>query len=311
MPTNLKTVIPMVAVAALGAFEHAWSRQDEPPAKTEPATAPQALEPPVSLLAGPSIAAESEPGKSLVERDFNGALVRLETRPEVAAVRLLTLDAEQQRSIDALISARTSGVRELTFDHLDLFLAVQSARQSGAIGPGAGGRPSTDIASKIRELRSLAAPLLDPPLVEQIAVALPLGQRDAYRAVVKEYADALIAEGAGERGMGEGAPRPRQTDSAFASQRLEFNQLLREMARSLSAVVAERREQFDALIATVNATPEQTMRIQTILRETAGQPGKPATLEERAATARKIMDVLTPEQRVLLRAARQQQSPSP
>lgn len=300
------TVLPMLASSPMMA---------EPPATTAP-EAP--------ILAGPDAGPTESASKTLVERDFGGGLVRLEVRPERAAVDLLSLTAEQRKTVDAFFDARGEAVASLLFEHLDLFLELQSARQSGTIGPGADRIAQRETAPKLRELRSVAAPLIEPPLADQVAVLLPGDQTTMFRRLVSEYTAALAAEANRDAGMTEDRPKPDSTPTTTRrrpagaengepragmgsefERRYEFSQLLREMARSLSAVVDARREQTAELLATVQATPEQAERIQRILRESSDTPGKPANAEQRAATARRIMDVLSPEQRQLLRESRQ------
>jgi hypothetical protein len=97
--------------------------------------------------------------------------------------------------------------------------------------------------------------------------------------------------GGGEGGMG-GAR------GEFAAQRMELNQTLREIGRSLRAVVDERKDRADSILKAANATPEQEAQIRAIFREMGakGAAGTPSE-QERGAAMRKVLDVLTPEQR--------------
>ena len=76
--------------------------------------------------------------------------------------------------------------------------------------------------------------------------------------------------------------------------------LLREMGRSLGALVNERRERTAALIQAVDATPEQAEKIEKIFRSQT-QGAQTRTPESRGRIMREILELLTPEQRVKAR----------
>jgi DNA-binding MarR family transcriptional regulator len=260
-------------------------------------------------LAGPKVDKPSGE-KSIIERNFDGSLARLEVRPEQATVDLLTLTPEQKQAVAGLFERRAKEVSKILYDHFDTFLAVQAARQGGAMR-----RPDNkerdELAVKMRELRDAAddAGLIRPPLEEQVAAALPEEQRAEFRRIVDEYMVAMEEQAQRDMGgYGQGAfTRPGNPTAdgprrgPNVRERAEMNLLLREVARTLGAQVQERKEQTEALLKAVEATPEQAAKIQAILRE-AGEKnrGRPSP-EQRAEVFRKILDVLTPEQRDLAR----------
>jgi hypothetical protein len=84
---------------------------------------------------------------------------------------------------------------------------------------------------------------------------------------------------------------------------MEVNLLLREMGRSLQSTIKERRERFEELLRIVDATPEQQAKLQAIVQEKPKNGLRP-TAEEREERERKIMEVLTPDQRRKLLDAR-------
>lgn len=246
---------------------------------------------PADVLRGPS-AAEAPAKRSIVMRDGTGALQPLDTRPEQAAVEVLGLKPQERSAVDRVFAEHAAAVHALLFENLALFTRIQSARQSGdreAVGP------------MLRALEPSARPLLDPPLGDRVAGALPEDRREEFRGLVREYAGALAEFEAQSRGgrmddakrpAREGAPGP------FAARRFEMNQLLREMARTLRTVTEERKARTEEILRQVEATPEQEATIRAIVRE-AGEVsgGKPPSAEQRRETFRRILDVLTPEQR--------------
>jgi hypothetical protein len=219
---------------------------------------------------------------------------------------LLALSADQRAKVDELVASRAADVSAALHDNMDLFLEIQAARQGNDF---AGARPL------MRQLRQKVTSLIDPPLSEQVAEQLPQASREEFTRLVSEYTQALAAEESAGRNPAASGPdsdrtqrrqtatRPGSTIGAAAGARYELNQLVREMARTLSSIVSERRERTEALITAVEATPEQQARIEAILRQmaeqnrTAGNTGAstPAA-ERRAESISQIMTLLAPEQ---------------
>ncbi len=287
------------------------------PSKTSSPKAPEKSKAPTSpddqALAGPKVDRPASE-KTNVERTYDGTLVRLETRPEQAAIALLTLTDDQKQPINKLFEDRATKLSNVLFDNLDTFLAVPAAGQAG------GGRPSNDpkdreeIAGKMRELHKAGAEagLIEPPLIDQVAKLLPQEQTPEFRRLVAEYMTALEQQaqkdfGANPQGSfsrpGNPTPDgPRARRPQRSTKRVQMNLFIRELARTLGAVVQERKEQADALYKAVDATPEQQAQIQKLIRDSAEKnKGKRPTPEQRAETFKKIMDLLTPEQRELAR----------
>lgn len=272
-------------------------------------------------LAGPSVDVATKP--SLVKRDFEGKLTRLETRPEAAAVELLTLAPEQRTRVDEVFQRRSADVERITTENIELFLKLQASRQGG---------DRQEMMTLMRDFRVVAEPLLKPSLFNQVRDVLPQDQRAEFARLVDEYIVALAAEpdpmgGMGmqrgqRRGIGgdaareaEGQPAPDpDTDTrmgdgpkegarngppsgAPARRRVEMNLLIREMARGFGDMVEERREHTDEMLKAISATEEQEAKIRTILREAAEAKSGKLTSEQRSEQFRRIMQELTPEQR--------------
>jgi hypothetical protein len=248
-------------------------------------------EPPAdeALLAGPSVV-ETTPTPTLVKRDMSGNLEILDRRPEIAAVDLLGLTPQERAPIDEMLTQRAAAVSSLLRDHYPLFLKLQGARQ-GRAGP-------MEMAPLIQEFRPLASDLLEPPLADRITPMLPDAKRPVFRNLIDEYLAAWSDNMARERSDGMGPARATPAGGPQSGQRTEIGLLLREIARTLAATVEQRREQTDALLKRVQATPEQEAKIRAILR---GAGGPDATEESRRDVRRRIAEVLTAEQRSLLR----------
>ena len=169
-----------------------------------------------------------------------------------------------------------------------------------------GQRLRQEIREKMLALREKAKDLIVPPLVDQIASHLSSENQQKLRSAVDEFYRSNPAPNSPRPGGSLAAPRSREPGVPLRpreEQRIETQQLLRELGRSLRSIVDERRSRFDELVKAVEPTPEQESKIQSILRDqgVAGQL-KPTTAQ-RSESFRKIMDVLTPAQRQKLREA--------
>ena len=76
-----------------------------------------------NALSGPKVASQA-PKATLVEKDGTGKLVRLEQRPEQAALELLGLTTEERKKPDELLIKRASVVSRLLADHRELFQKI-------------------------------------------------------------------------------------------------------------------------------------------------------------------------------------------
>lgn len=277
--------ITPVVITALAACVSAQETAQPPAPAREPA-----------LLSGPRVEAK-ESRATLIKRDFNGKLTRLDDRPEHAALALLNLTAEERKPADAVLDARSVKVAKVLSDHIDLFTKIQNARQ--------GGGKAEEMRPLLREMHDAAGDLLDPPLRTKVAEALPEAKRAEFARIVEEYITALASEEApGGKPAADDQPMtdtPRRRAGAAtgpgAAARIELNLLLRELGRELNSVVTTRREQTEAFLRAIDATPEQADKIQKIFREQGAQAGLHPTREQRAETMRKVFEVLTPEQR--------------
>ena len=83
----------------------------------------------------------------------------------------------------------------------------------------------------------------------------------------------------------------------MALRRVVTTLLVAEMARGVRAMADERHGRLDEIIRVVEPTPEQEVKIQVIVCE----GGELATLnpsqEQRADKLRRVIEILTPEQR--------------
>ncbi len=317
-------VVSACVLTLLAGAAHA--RQSAPPAPPAPPPSPTTPSPSIQpapsqdVLRGPKVEDHSLEHATLVKRDFSGALARLETRPEIAAVDLLGLSKEERAPVDAVLADRAAKISAFTLGHYDLLIKLQAARQ---------GRARQELAGLMRDVRTEAGELFSVSLADQVAAALPEPRREKFREMVEEYVKALAVElenedraaAPGSRGRSPASPaKPADTPgshqsregaepmqdagrgakrepSAMSIRRVQGQLFVREMARSFGSFVEDRREHADALLKAVEATPEQENKIRGMLREFAAETSFKPTPQQRAELWGKIMKELTPEQR--------------
>ncbi len=268
-------------------------------------------------LAGPKIATKEADKRTIVRRDFQGKLERLEERPEIAAVRMLPLDEATRAKVDAIIAERAVVVSQITLENYETFLKMQGAFQGG---PPTTAEARRERVAMVRELREVAKPLFEPAFADTLAQALPPASGSELRSMVTEYREALIASEAGNRGeqaaMGDemtgeradsaDAKRPQEGRRAARAERArqaiddqvyEVRQVGREMARSFQNFVADRQQKGEELYTLAEVTPEQRAKIDAILRADGEGAALMPTDAQRRERFQRILGVLTPEQR--------------
>lgn len=276
-------------------------------------------------LAGPKTSVAAPARLTIVKRDFQGRLEQLDERPEVAAVRLLTLDDPTRAKVDALLSERADVVASLATEHYSEIFKLQSELQVQS----AGGAISRDARRARREillqLREIAKPLLTPPLVETLASALPESQATQLRYMVKDYRDAAIASESNARSAGtqqsatDNAADPaadtmmkddpatpavsrKQPAGARLREQIEgqiYDLRLagREVNRAFQTFIADKQEQGERFLTLIDATPEQRAKIDKILREKGEAALINPTPAQRQENFQRILAELTPQQR--------------
>ncbi len=265
---------------------------------------PQSADKPT--LSGPKVQTP-QTKDSLVERNFEGEMKQLQIRPEVAAIEKLDLSDDEKQGVERVMQKRAALVERALYDNMALFLEVQGLRQSGAVGPNASGDESTRRKGreKMLEMQEKVQPLLHPRLSDTLASELTPEHREQFLAMLKEHAEESAATN--ER---DASSQPRRAAGGPRSaERVELGNTLREMARALSSIVEERRGRTEELLRTVQATPEQEEKIRAAVRDVGSVADGPnASPERRAEIMRKVMEILTPEQRQALIASRRGQA---
>jgi hypothetical protein len=247
---------------------------------------------------------------TIVQRNFSGDVELIEDqRVEVAAVRAMTLDEATRAKVDALLAERAAAVTTTTLDNYELFIKLQGAFQAGAPT----GTPEERRAQRrqtrelMQQMAEAVAPLTKPTLLDRLAGVLSTEEAATLRAMVQEYNEATkdvrearrkaaTGEGEGEGMTARGGPQAARREAVMQHVE-ELRAMMREMARSFGAFVAERQERMETLLVEVSATPEQRSKIDAIVRRGGDGEALRLTEENRSRIIREVYAVLDTEQR--------------
>ncbi|MFN7021440.1 MAG: hypothetical protein ACK4WH_08955 [Phycisphaerales bacterium] len=260
MLAALVTVIPITLMA-------------DPPPAPEPAT-----------LAGPRVDGLPTGRRTLVHREFDGRLKRLEVEPVGAAVAIMDLSASDRAAAERVLLERKTAFDALIRDNIPLLMRADGAFKGHDGGEGQ---------RALQQLFEKARPIIDRgPLIDQVAGALSPGAAAELRRIHAEYMAAAVQDRI-DRGE-----KPDRFGLRLAE---GFAQFQREVEDSARRVFEGGEKEFKQLAARLDLTPEQESRIQGMFQDLyANSMGKPPKGEQ-ARVLLKSLGLLTPEQKVKLR----------
>lgn len=202
---------------------------------------------PPDPLAGPAIAAKAEP--SLVAREFDGRLRRLDIHPVEAALPILNLSDAERKAIDQIIRERTAIFDSVLQQNI---LLVQQLGSAGASGDKQEAvRLLMVIMGKLHPLTSRG------PLELEIGRVLQPSQRKVLERLTKDYHNAVAADGLWEDGR---VTRPGNRFETIAAER--FRLFTVDAERSIKRILGQGEQDFEQLIAKLSLSPEQESRMR-------------------------------------------------
>lgn len=247
------------------------------------ADSPAAPSPLIGPLTGPSVDA-TKAKRSLVERDYEGKVRRLEIPAEEAAIGLLGLSEMDRAKADEVIRERAATLDKVVIENVDLLLEMQTARASGDMAK------VRDViqrfTAKLEGLRSRGKP------VDEIASALPEANREEYRRLVKEYHRAVYDELAQEAKSRGERWRPREIIARQVAQAVGA-----EVKRSYERQIGSRTQEFEQVLARLDLSPEQEAEIRRMVNQWAQEVKLNPTPTQRREIVEKVLSKLTPTQR--------------
>lgn len=278
---NRSVLIVLLAAAAATAQDHASQPDPAPPDPRAPASTPAAGQDAANLLGGPAVP-EHVKG-SLVHRRMTGEFIRVEGRPEAAALEKLRLDPATLEAALAVVSRRQAALAALLVERIDDVREATDAIRAGD-------------AARARELARGLHAAFEPDrprdaLLPALAEVLTPEQTAEMRRLLDEYWSAWIAWEA--RG-GAGLPRDR------VQARLIFQLFQEEVRRAYDVSLRHYRDVLEGVYAAIDPTEAQRESVRTIVIDHISETRLDATPEQRRATMRRIYDALDDERRALL-----------
>ncbi len=239
-------------------------------------------------LRGPKVEAAVKRG-SLVERDFDGRLRRLEISPEEAAVPLLRLDEVTRAKVDKTIAERSLLLDLFVRDNLDLLLRFSTANASGN---------KQDQGMLLREAFEKAEPIRQHGrLLETVGAVLSTDQKKELTHLVQEYREAQIAEQeTADRGADE--KRGKKPDRVGAMFKIGLEQFGQDVKRAYERVISEGQGKLNEFVQQLNLNEQQEANVRKLTLEFAQAHIKtPATSKDKTVLFLAISAELEPEQR--------------
>lgn len=253
------------AVLAGGGLGVAARGAEPPPEVATPAARPATDG---DALRGPTLSKQTEDSeRTIVQRDFQGRLKKLEENPALAALAKVPLTQEDRTRADRVIGERAAAIDTIVRDNLRLVIEFVTAKQAG--------ESAETSALQSRVLEKAMPFIRRGPLVNELRAALPAEKYAALRGMVDEYNRALTAD--------------RAADPMMAGKQKDENKLGSMIAAGAEGFVAEARasfqrivdgggQEFEALIRMLALTPQQEGRVRQIATEqfskTYGKPTK-------------------------------------
>ncbi len=246
---------------------------------------------------------------------MTGRFVRVEGRPEEAAVLELRLDPGDKERARQVIEERAVEVNRFLAEQVDLLKVAADA-------VAAGDREAVRRASRAMFERFPGSKQRDP-LFEPLLEVLPRDAAEELRTMVDEYWSAWIAaeartergrragdaEGGGDEGDGGEPDRMMEpgegavlgdAERSRVQERLVEQLFSEEIRRAYDRVIQPYRQKIERVYEVTGASPEQREAIRAALVEYIREGRLRPTEEQRRRLVERIYGVLDEEQRLKL-----------
>lgn len=225
--------------------------------------------------------------RTIVRHDARGNFVRIEGRPEDAAVGVLELEPEVRERVVGVRLDRAVAMGMHLVDEIDSLKGITDATKEGDRAR------ATELMQGLWHAIDGEKPVRDPLLRPLAQVLSPEHQAEVAR-LVEEYWGAWVAwEG---RAMMDQTPEGRRR----VEERLSF-QLFQEEARgAYERTLRPYNERMEAMYRALEPTAEQRAAIRGIYIEFIKATRLRPTADDRRAAVRRIYDALDEERRAKL-----------
>lgn len=252
----------------------------DPPADSRPAP-----------LSGPSTAPSHVDARpTLVRRDFNGKVVRLERTLEEAAADLLNLDEAARARITEIMAKRTRILDDFVARNTDLLTKFGQAAATGNKADTIG--LLNEAFNKLRELRR------DGSLESQFAAVLSAEQVREFKAHIAAYFDAVVAERQANPDEGEmdkdGNRKPPGRIAIVIDERLKA--FGKEIERAFYRSIYSGELLYQKIGEIIPLRDDQAAKIRAWCAEFAEKGGQSPTEEQKRELFLRVLSVLDIDQ---------------
>ncbi len=272
-PTNATLRTPAALIALAIALFAAPALSAEPDTPRDP-------------LAGPSVSEKKKP-LTIIERDADGRVKRLEVTPAEAAAKIMSLSKETREKVDNVLVTQAATMDQVVRDNFDLIVKAAGAFDS---------KDKVASTRYLQELWQVSEPVRKRgQLVEQIAKVLSKAEADQLRSLVREYLKARLKDE-----EDAAASKGESFDNIKFNIGETLHALGHEVRRSYERVVGQGANDFEKLLANLNLTPEQDSKVRGRVLDLVQRSGPGATGAQKFRVFMQIINELTPEQRKIL-----------
>ncbi|MGD9690862.1 MAG: hypothetical protein AB7K52_15030 [Phycisphaerales bacterium] len=276
MTRQLARVPVVLALLAGAALVQAQPPSETPePRERAPAAAPDPL-------GGPRI--DDRAGHSLIRRDMGGRLVRIQGRPERAALDLVEIDPDRRAAAISEIEARDRELRAHLVARIDLVKESTDAQRAGD-------------RAKVQRFAQELHQSFDPdqqrdPLLDRLRAVLAPKEHAELTRIVHEYWDAWLDQ--------EQRPGQFRVD---VEARLASTLFQEEIRQAYEVTLRPLQQKLERIFEAVDPTPEQREAIRGALIAYVRANGLQSNPDERLRLARAINEALDEDRRLRLLAA--------
>lgn len=253
-----------------------------------PAGARQVTPPPRPSASAPATAPQpANPARTIVRRDAQGQLIRLDITPEEAALALLEIDPATRQKIDTILAERAKTWDKIVAENPAILARMVGARSTS----------KQEFVAALGDFLALLKPLSSRgKLRDELAAALPPEPRSRFEYLLNEYRDAAIAQGAKEDGAGT-VDGPRRRGYEIRETLLIVGQ---EFKRSCDRQLVAHEDAFKTALTRVGLSAAQESGIKAIFAELAAQPKDQSAPDRHRAAVLAAFNQLRPPQRAVV-----------
>jgi len=273
---GLAVTLVLTALCPLASARQDATPMGEPAQPREPADQP--------VLRGPKV--EDQAARTLLRSDMQGRFLKVDGRPEEAAVAQIPMDPGRREQARALIADRASALMTYLVDNIDLIKETTDATKSG----------DTPAAQRIaRDLYDRFDPAHSrDPLLAPLATVLMPEETAELKRLADEYWKGWID--AQQRSS------PKATREAIQG-RLQFELFQTELRTAYDYTLRPYQIKIDRICEVTDATPEQRAAIRDAVISYIKAARLRPSDEQRAEFAKAIYSALDEERRIRLLTA--------